>query len=744
MNGFSIGALSALSLMAMAMIAIVLGVRLYRENSTSEGNQKMFGIFICVFIWDFGYAWMSLCYGDDFAYFPRAMALAGVFSYMFFCLEYISYLAKYNVLYKRLFYIFYFLSAIASWTLISQKNAVTFQNTLWGYWFVSKMSPARIVQFVCVMASIDFYYVILVFWKKNTTLNREREMTKAFMWFGPILFLGYIFDTLVPSLFKVPAIPGSAVSAFASAMLLYHISRKFRAFGISVSNVSQYVFKDVSLPVLVYDHNGQIILCNDSATKFFAIDSEKMIGLSAKELYEIAPEDDLFQISTKEDVYIVKGLNEKIYCLPETTPVYDSFNDLQCIVVYVQNMTDSYNALKDLTEAKEMAEHANEAKSNFLANMSHEIRTPMNAIMGMSDIILQNKNIDKDIQQKLVNIQDAGEGLLGIINDVLDISKIETGKYELIEDTYSLPDLIYSVGNIIRVRIAESSVNFHLDVDPELPINLVGDEKRVRQIMINILGNAAKFTHKGVIRLAVNMKKIEGGIILLMDVTDSGIGIKPEEIDNIFGAFNQADTRKNREIQGTGLGLAISRSLARLMGGDIFVESVYGEGSTFHISIIQKTNDRSRMGEKMARALMTNDYEIKEKMDMFEYIPHPDKRVLIVDDTKVNLMVAQGLMMPYQMKIDTALSGREAIELVKANDYDIVFMDHMMPEMDGVDTTHAIRALEGDKYKHLVIIALTANAVAGTKEQLMAEGMQDFLAKPINKKELNEIIECWI
>ena len=399
--------------------------------------------------------------------------------------------------------------------------------------------------------------------------------------------------------------------------------------------------------------------------------------------------------------------------------------------------------MKLAEESRRLAEEASVSKSNFLANMSHEIRTPMNAIVGMSDILLKNNNIDDEGKNQLRNIKVAADGLLGIINDILDLSKIESGKVELIEETFSMPSLINDVSTINRVRLQETGIQLRVDVPADLPDKVIGDEVRVRQVVMNIMGNACKYTRKGYVSLRCEHELKGEECILRFHVSDTGIGIKEEDMDKIFGAFNQVDTRKNRNVQGTGLGLAISRNLAIMMGGDIRVESVYGEGSTFHVEISLKCKDYRPIGEETAKALDSFSYHTKVAEDTYTIVPRPDKRVLVVDDIGVNLLVAKGLMKPYKMQVDVAESGYKAIDMVQANDYDLVFMDHMMPEMDGVDTTHAIRAL-GGKYEKLVIVALTANAVGDVKDSLIAEGMQDFLAKPIDKKSLNEIIEKWL
>ena len=739
MTNYVLASVVSFTLLFMGTITLTLGVFMFRNNRTSKSGKYMFLACASIFFWDFGYAWMGLCYESDFAYFPRAVSLLSVLFYIYFIFCYVRTISNFNIKTFRITMTITGIGYLFSWFFIIGKDAVTFEMTPWGYWYRSAISPYRIVQFVAVLMAVCFYYVMLNDWKKRIIYKREKYIIRRFMWFAPAIMSGFVVDTLAPTLFKSAAIPGSAVGAFISAMLLYTISVKYRSFGISVANVAEYVFKEVEIPVIVLNSEKKIVLYNAIAEQILGKHPDgKRIDDYFKSIGETAD----LENSAGLEMYRVDGCDE--YFRLDKSDVYDDFGELQCTIFFAPNITQTVNAMQSAENARMMAEEASMAKSNFLANMSHEIRTPMNAIIGMSDILLKEQKLDDEAQTQLNNIKDAGSGLLGIINDILDISKIESGKYELIEDKYDTPSLINDVSNIIAVKLAETPVEYKLSVDAKLPYYLYGDLVRIRRILVNILGNATKFTQRGEIELKVSSLVNDNDATIFFDIRDTGIGIKEEDIDKIFGAFNQVDTRKNRNIQGTGLGLAISKELAVMMGGDITVESEYGKGSIFHIVIHQRVDEYSEIGLKIADNLEKQEYRQAKADDEAKIVTRPDKKVLIVDDTKVNLAVAKGLLKPYQMTVDTASSGNEAIEKIKNCDYDLVFMDHMMPELDGVDTTHIIRELPDDKYKTLTIIALTANAITGTKESLIAEGMQDFLAKPINKLELNAIIEKWL
>ena len=368
---------------------------------------------------------------------------------------------------------------------------------------------------------------------------------------------------------------------------------------------------------------------------------------------------------------------------------------------------------------------ASQAKTAFFATMSHEIRTPMNAVVGIAEIALLEGGLSLKQEKHIHDIKNASTALLTVINDIMDVSRLETGKMSLHYELYDFEEMIDNVAALTARLTAESNLKFELEIKSELPKCLYGDGARVRQVLLNLLGNAVKYTKQGFVALHVSMRDN----MLLFDIIDSGIGLKAIDLSSIFDSFKRVDTRANRKITGTGLGLSICHNLVDIMGGEITVTSEYGVGSKFSVTLPVVLGDESEL----------QHVEVIEVMRFTD-----DIRVLVVDDNEVNLNVSTGMLkVLYDINCDTAASGKEAIDMVQQSDYDIVFMDHMMPEMDGADTTRHIRAL-GGKFATLPIIALTANAVIGAQAEMLASGMDGFLAKPIQQLEIQEILCKWI
>ncbi len=392
-----------------------------------------------------------------------------------------------------------------------------------------------------------------------------------------------------------------------------------------------------------------------------------------------------------------------------------------------------------LREAKEIADKANQAKSDFLASMSHEIRTPMNTVLGMNEMILRESR-EPNILKYADNIAGAGRSLLSLINDILDFSKIESGRMELVETNYKLDDLLNETINIIAPRAREKGLEFRVQVDAMLPNELYGDEVRIRQILINLLSNAVKYTPKGSVSLSVAGETTgETDLALNVAVTDTGIGIKEEDRKRLFLDFERLDQVKNRSVEGTGLGLAITRHLLSMMDGGIGVEGVYGQGSTFRVRIPQKViSFDSVIGEFPRR--QKEDQTAPESPGYRVSFRAPEARILAVDDNDMNLLVVQNLLKETEIHITTCLSGEECLEKMAGTHFDIILLDQMMPDMDGIETLKASRTLPGNQCRTTPVIALTANTISGAREMFLSEGFSDYLSKPIVPEKLEQLI----
>lgn len=389
-----------------------------------------------------------------------------------------------------------------------------------------------------------------------------------------------------------------------------------------------------------------------------------------------------------------------------------------------------------LKQKAEEAETAANSKSAFLANISHEIRTPLNAILGMNELVLRESR-QPHIKEYAMYIKNFGKSLLTIISDILDLSKIESGKVYLVNENYSLSSLVEDVERSIQKRIMEKGLELKIYIEPELHENLKGDEVRIKQIIMNLLTNAVKYTEKGEVRLYITGNVVDNKQSLTIEVSDTGIGMRSEDMDKLFTNFERLDLKRNRSVEGTGLGLPITKNLLVAMGGDITVSSVYGEGSTFTATVGQEIVNEEQIGDYRKKYKEKLHHEVRYQ----ESFHAEDARILVVDDNEVNLKIVVGLAKNTKLQIDTALSAAEGLKLIRQHSYQLLLIDHMMPEMDGIEMLQHVKTMDGGIYKDILAVAITANALSGAKQTYLDAGFCGYLSKPIDPERFEQIIK---
>ncbi|MCR5486758.1 MAG: response regulator [Lachnospiraceae bacterium] len=412
------------------------------------------------------------------------------------------------------------------------------------------------------------------------------------------------------------------------------------------------------------------------------------------------------------------------------------------VIWLVESIDEERKNREKLIDISQRAIAASEAKSAFLSNISHEIRTPINAVLGMNEMILRECG-DENILAYADSIRTAGNTLLGLINDVLDFSKIEAGKMEILPVDYGLSSVINDLVNMIQTRADEKGLALKLDFDPGIPNRLLGDEVRIKQAVTNILTNAVKYTDKGSVTFSIGYERLPeepDSVMLCFAVEDTGIGIRKEDMQRLFSEFERIDEERNRYVEGTGLGMNITKSLLELMGSSLKVESTYGKGSRFHFKLKQKVLQWDPMGDYEAsyRASLLERDRYQEKFTA------PEARVLVIDDTSMNLMVFKSLLKKTRVKIETALSGDEGLSMACDKKYDMIFLDHMMPEKDGIETLHELQEMTENPNLHTPVICLTANAISGAREKYLEEGFTDYLTKPIDSARLEDMLLTYL
>ena len=742
----------ALILFLCSFLILMWGYKVgMRHNGRNKQNDAYFVMSLSNCIWSAPLAIMMLCPQEQCSFWV-AVSLWGVVNFTVQLLLFMLTLYGDTLLYKIMYFLVPALGIVV-WALRVFCDSYEIVETKYGYFYKDKVCLINVICYIYIFLLAIGAIIVLCYYSKGTVLKREKVCVG--IWIGLIVFFAIILNgvSFYNMFAGVTTTPFEGLLGCLANLCFYFIADYADMMELPKEKVEAYVTDYLSTPIVFLDYKGDIIYCNEAFEYFFHLKKDEIIG--TKMFYESIHTEAAFE----EDIAYAKEIGSNVGSFKAWTVdgeraldvkyriIYDRFGDTRCVINIVNDVTEEEMLLHNLEQQKAVSEEhrreairANQSKSKFLAHVSHEIRTPMNAILGMNQMVMQEE-ISPKAEQYSQNISTAGQTLLSIINDILDLSKIESGKMEIVPVTYGLSSLLNDVLNMVAKKVQDKNLLIETEIASDIPHQLCGDEVRIRQILLNLINNAVKYTQKGTVTLKVDWeKKEEKWLELKIAVADTGIGIREEDLANLFESFQRVDMQNNHNIEGTGLGLSIAKQLVEQMEGSINVESVYGEGTTFFVNIPQKIIDETPMGEFSKAYREAQDSKSKKG----EEFTAPDARILIVDDNKVNLVVAKGLLKETKMKIDTALSGFEALEKIKTNEYQIIFLDDRMPEMGGIETLDRMLNQEENCSKNATIIAMTANAISGSREHYLAAGFRDYLSKPIDIVKYTKMIKKYL
>ena len=680
-------------------------------------------------LWSGGYGIMGFTETGEVAAVFRAVGLVGVAGFMMTEALMVAYMVELpKWLFRAYAMIFGIFAVVDLYFFIPDQHTFVRLNGRMCYY--STNSFGRMVHNIFLAFVVVTMIAMAILWVHKEKPKRQVYYVRAAILANIAILFSIIPDTILPMLGK-PSFPSSAYGMFLTYMITWFWATRFNAFSITVGNLSQYIYESANTAILIFDEYFRLVLANPYGQELLGIkkiENQKLMQLFQGTDAESGRIKDGILRDNKGVAELV-SVHGAISCSLNFSLARDFHDDPYCIVCFVYDLTKEKNMLEEVVRA-------NEAKSQFLANMSHEIRTPINGILGMDSVLLKECH-DENLREYAKNIQSAGQSLLSIINDILDISKIESGKMEILTIRYQLFSVLNDCYNLTKIKLQNKPVSFIMQINEKLPSWLYGDEVRIRQIINNFLSNAVKYTKEGNITFELDFEeKTDEQILLVITVRDTGIGIKEEDLGKLFESFTRIEEKRNRNIEGTGLGLNLTKNLVNLMGGEVFAESTYGKGSCFTAKIPQKIADAKPMGDfgkRYQQYLSTSD---DDKLSFLA----PDAKILVVDDVTMNLKVVEGLLKATKIQIDTAVSGSECLECVKTTPYQMIFLDHMMPEMDGLETLEHMKNLADNPNAQTPVIMLTANAIVGAKEEYIEAGFTDYLTKPIRETELLEMI----
>ena len=724
--------MSSFIFLLLAVFATITFIQAIEALSNKGGTRHISILFALLAI---SSSLWSVCFGaipvqtdPNYAYLLRCFGMIGTFATLIFAsiliAEWVEVCrpTKYFVVGVSLFGIIIFPFNI-------RRKYIEFMDTKIGMSYKFKPNIWTNIYLVYSIVIAILLFAMVFYLIRHTKKKRKKIVGMRLMLALIVICVGMLFDTILPA-FGITAIPSSTIGQAIGIFIIYSGLDFNKQNRIDIDNITAYVdiLKEVYL--MAFDDKLNLTFASTSSRNCMQIKDN--VNYNFEDIFD-CPASRLSSIESAEKLDATCKLNNIVFSLG-IEKIIDDFGDNIGYIISGTDLTNRLKYINELNEAKKNADKANASKSAFLASMSHEIRTPLNAVLGMDEMIMRENDIN-EIHSHAASIMDAGKSLLAIIDDILDFTKIESGMMHIIPNDYKVSEELRELYNIVSFRAKKKGLTLDFEIDPNMPKILNGDEIRIRQILINIINNAVKYTNTGWVKVTLNAEIDDASNMTLVGVVeDTGIGIKKEDIAKLFDKFQRLDENINHKVEGTGLGLSIVYNLLQMMNGTIDVQSVYQRGSKFTVRIPQKIIDLTPIGT------VDLTYSSAES-DYTESFTAPNSHILVVDDNQINLTIVKGLLKKTLLQIDTASSGRECIDMVQKKHYDLILLDHMMPEMDGIEVLERLKTMDNNLCINTPTIALTANAIVGAKEKYLSLGFNDYLSKPIDYNELEAVIK---